>query len=174
LILTAANTYTGATTVSAGTLLIDGTQTASAIAVKSGGTLGGIGTVGNVSLNAGGQIQPGTSPSSTGTLTTGKVMFVPASTFNVMLNGTTPGTGYAQVVATGTVSLGNSTLNVAPGFTPSVGAVFTIIANDSGSAVVGTFKGLAQGATFTEDGMKFEISYLGGSSGHDVTLTRIA
>jgi hypothetical protein len=31
----------------------------------------------------------------------------------------------------------------------------------------------AQAATFTEDGMKFKISYKGGS-GHDVTLTRIA
>ena len=43
--LTANNTYTGATSVTAGTLLVDGTQSASAVTVGSGATLGGLGTV---------------------------------------------------------------------------------------------------------------------------------
>jgi autotransporter-associated beta strand protein len=174
LVLNGTNSYTGPTTIFGGTLLVNGSQAASAVTVKTGGTLGGSGTVGNVSVNSGGAIQPGTSASSTGTLTTGKVTFVSGSSFNVDLNGTTAGSGYDQVAAGSTVTLGGSTLNVTLGFTPAIGTIFTIIANNSGSAVSGTFNGLAQGATFTQGGMTFQISYLGGVSLHDVTLTRIA
>ena len=46
--LTADNTYTGATAVNSGTLLVDGNQGGSAVTVDSGATLGGIGTVGSI------------------------------------------------------------------------------------------------------------------------------
>ncbi len=59
LTLAAANTYTGTTTVSAGTLRVDG-STASATTVNSGATLAGDGTVnGAITVNAGGSIAPG-------------------------------------------------------------------------------------------------------------------
>jgi autotransporter-associated beta strand protein len=59
--LAGANAYTGTTTVSQGTLLIDGsTAAASAVSVAAGGTLGGTGTVhGVVSFVAGGALAPG-------------------------------------------------------------------------------------------------------------------
>jgi hypothetical protein len=38
---------------------------------------------------------------------------------------------------------------------------------------VGTFKGLAQNATFVQNGMTFQINYQGGD-GNDVVVTRIA
>ena len=67
--LSGANTYTGATVVSAGTLLINGsTHADSAVSVASGGTLGGTGTVyGAVSAAAGGALAPGSG--GVGTLT---------------------------------------------------------------------------------------------------------
>ena len=63
------NTYTGATVVTAGTLLINGNQTTAngAVSVDSNATLGGIGTIGGATtISTGGILSPGTSP---GTLT---------------------------------------------------------------------------------------------------------
>src|SRR5262249_33694341 len=70
------NNYTGATTVSAGTLLVNGSTAAgSAVAVNNGGTLGGTGTVGgSVTVNTGGTINPGTA-GTVGTLTVGSLSF---------------------------------------------------------------------------------------------------
>jgi hypothetical protein len=59
---------------------------------------------------------------------------------------------------------------------PQVGDVYTLL---SSGGVIGqiTYQGhaLAEGATLTlADGHRYQISYKGGKSGHDVTLTRIA
>lgn len=65
--LAATDTYTGATTVSLGTLNVNGSIANSAVTVN-GGALGGTGTVGAVTINSGGAISPGNSP---GTLSAG-------------------------------------------------------------------------------------------------------
>jgi fibronectin-binding autotransporter adhesin len=70
-ILNAANSYRGATSVNAGTLLINGDQSAAdgAVTVASGATLGGSGTTGGaVSILGGAIVAPG-SGSGVGTLT---------------------------------------------------------------------------------------------------------
>lgn len=56
--LTGANTYTGATTVNAGTLLIEGSQVGTgAVTIKNGAILGGGGTIaGNLSLESGAKL----------------------------------------------------------------------------------------------------------------------
>jgi fibronectin-binding autotransporter adhesin len=65
--LSATNTYTGATVINAGTLLVTGSISGSATTVNAGGTLSGNGTVGSVNV-VGGTVAPGTSP---GTLSAG-------------------------------------------------------------------------------------------------------
>ncbi len=61
------NTYSGTTTDSAGTLLIDGTQTGSAVAVGASATLAGIGTTGAIT-NTSGIVSPGDPATGIGTL----------------------------------------------------------------------------------------------------------
>jgi outer membrane autotransporter protein len=58
--LTGANTYSGPTNVSGGTLAVNG-SIASAVTVQSGGTLSGNGTVGATTVQNGGNIAPGNS-----------------------------------------------------------------------------------------------------------------
>jgi autotransporter-associated beta strand protein len=70
LTLTNANTYTGPTTVSNGTLLVKGTLGTGAVTVD-GGTLGGSGTIGGaITVQAGGVIQPGVGASAAGAVMT--------------------------------------------------------------------------------------------------------
>jgi autotransporter-associated beta strand protein len=171
LVLSGSNTYTGGTTVSSGTLLVNGTQASGTVNVKSGAALGGSGTIGVLYVWAGGIVLPGTSSSATGSLSSGNITFTSGLSFNVALNGATAGSGFAQLVAAGTVNLGGSTLNVLLGFSPPVGTNFTIIKNNGSAVISGTFGGLAQGATFAVNGMTFQINYTGGG-GHDVVITR--
>ncbi len=58
LVLTASNTYTGPTSVNQGNLAVNGSL-ASAVTVNSGGTLGGTGNLTSGTVDAGGQIAPG-------------------------------------------------------------------------------------------------------------------
>jgi fibronectin-binding autotransporter adhesin len=81
--LDGANTYTGATTVSAGLLRVNGSLAAgSAVNVADGATLGGTGTVaGAIVLN--GTISPG---ASTGQITTGAQTWNEGSTYKFEIN----------------------------------------------------------------------------------------
>ena len=56
--LNATNTYSGATAINAGTLLVDGIQGGSPVNAGSGTTLGGVGTVGSITT-AGATLSPG-------------------------------------------------------------------------------------------------------------------
>jgi autotransporter-associated beta strand protein len=165
LILSAMNTYSGGTTVTGGTLDVEGRVGSVALAA---GTLDGNGTTGAVSAT-GGRIQAGTA-AHPGILTNGGVSLDSASTLSVRLDGTSAGTGYDQLAVDGPVSLGGAKLSVSLGFTPHLGQVFTVISQGAGRLVSGTFASLKQGAEFSAGGKLLQISYVGGP-GHDVTLT---
>ena len=59
-VLAGSNAYTGGTTILSGRLMVDGSL-ASHVSVD-GGTLGGSGSLGSVTVNAGGRLAPGNSP----------------------------------------------------------------------------------------------------------------
>lgn len=161
---------TGGVTVSNGNFVALEDSTI-ALVIGSGGTLMGNATVGDVTVQSGGTVAPGQSP---GCLTTGDLTFNSGSTFTVELNGGTVCAEYDQTQVTGTVTLGNATLDIQKlaSYDPTAGgATFVIIDNDgTADAVVGTFNGLAEGDTTDVAGVTYTVSYTGGD-GNDVTLT---
>ncbi len=127
--LSGTNSYTGITSITGGSLRINGDHTAAsgAITVATTATLGGSGTLGGlVTVQNGGTLAPGNSP---GTLTTiGAVVFSPSSNLSWELNGTdtTIGggvndlfTGVTTITLDGTLNISetvtNSFLSAAPG-----------------------------------------------------------
>ena len=92
------------------------------------------------------------------------------STANMEIEGTAAGTGYDQIAVTGTVTISGATLSLTVTDIPSAGATYVLIDNDGSDAVIGTFSGLAEGASITAGGATYTISYAGGT-GNDVVLT---
>ena len=159
------------------------------------GTLSGTGTVGDtVTIKAGGTLAPG---NSAGALDTSNLVLNTGATLAIEIGGTAPGVGYDQVRVFGSVTLAG-TLSISPlnNFTPESGTTFVVIDNNNGNpqgfdginndgdnqvdeadealdAVSGTFAGLAEGATFTQAGFRYSISYRGGD-GNDVVLTAVS
>jgi autotransporter-associated beta strand protein len=170
LTLSGVNSYTGPTTINAGSLVVNGNVVLSTFTVNSGATLGGSGTVGPVNAASGATLNPGVQGGSPVTLNTGALGLGAGSTLILRLNGTGAG-NFDQLSTTGTVNLGGATLMAILNFTPAVGNAFTLIQNDGTDAVVGTFAGLAEGATLTLNGQLFQITYRGGD-GNDVVMTR--
>lgn len=120
---------------------------------------------------AGVVISPGYSP---GIINTGNLSFGSGTTVNMELNGVIAGTNYDQFNVTGTVNISpNVTLNATVGYSPGAGDAYTIINNDGGDAVTGTFAGLADEAVFFVGANSFRIDYNGGD-GNDVVITAVS
>jgi hypothetical protein len=176
LTLTGASTYAGGTGVSAGALLV-GNSTGSAtgsgpVTVADGASLGGSGVIAGA-VTVSGTLAPGSGHGS-GLLATGPVSFglSGARVLAVDLNGSAAGTGYDQLVVTGSIDLTGATLTptAAAGFHPLLGATLTLLANDGVDAINGTFGGLADGTTVDIGSRTYKVSYAGGDR-NDLTLT---
>ena len=147
------------------TLVIDGKV--AGVSLLTGSTLKGVGQVGTLSANTGSIVAPGHSP---GCLSSASLYLY--GTYQAEIGGTDPCTGYDQLKVTGAVDLTGSTLD-APlygGFIPKVGQSYTIIDNDAADAVAGTFTGIAEGGTYSNQGVTYSVTYKGGD-GNDVVLT---
>jgi autotransporter-associated beta strand protein len=166
--LTADNTYSGATVLSEGALLVNGAQPQSTV-LLNGGALGGTGVVGQVFASGAGAkaVSPG---ASFGVLATGNALFNSFTRFEVDLNGTSPGVSHDQLNVSGTVTLGGSQLVPLTGPALASGMVMRILNNDGTDAITGTFTGLPEGATLaTTNGLLLRVTYQGGD-GNDVDL----
>jgi autotransporter-associated beta strand protein len=177
--LTNANTYTGGTTITKGTLLVrnmTGSATGTGAVQVNAGTLGGTGKItGAVTVGtgttSGAILLAGNSATKPGTLTINSALtFNSLSTYKCVLSRTT--VKASQVVGLGvTIKSGVpfTFLDIGTG-TLATGTVFTVINNTSASPITGTFSNLADGSVFNSIGNNFQASYTGGT-GNDLTLT---
>lgn len=166
--LTTNNTYTGVSTVFGGTLLVHGHQPSSAVSLLTGGTVGGNGRVGAINaLN--GHVAPGASPGKLSS--SGLSFFNPAGLLKIEINGTNAGVTFDQVDVTGSVLLMGGGLGLAMNIVGAVSNQYLIVQNDGGDSVSGTFTGLPEGGSVTNNGVVFSITYLGGD-GNDIVLVQ--
>lgn len=136
------------------------------IAFQNGGTVGGTGTIGNLTVSGTTSVNPGSN--SAAIFSTGSVTLNTTTTVNIELRSGTSD----RLNVTGTVNLANAILATDLDFAAADGAQFTILSNDGPDAITGTFAGLAEGATFTTGGahpLLVRISYIGGT-GNDIVL----
>ena len=165
--MTRNNSHKGATIVTNGTLFVNGSAPDSPHIVNNGGTLGGYGTVGNVTVNSGGRIAPN-----------GLAYWSALHTKNLTLStGATYAIGIAadasyadQIDVVGTVSLGGATLEFTSVPSGYMANSLVIINNDGTDSITGEFAGLADGNIVNVGSMAYLITYHGGSSGNDVVL----
>ena len=124
LVLTATNNYTGPTTISNGTLLVQGYITGPA-SVSSGGTLGGTGLVKGPVTSAG-TVAPG---ASAGTLTLANSYTQTVNgTLSIEIGGLVAPTDYDQLIVSNNAALaGKLQVSLINGFMPSVGDTFIVL-----------------------------------------------
>ena len=161
----------GTSSVSVGnaaSLTVDGSvgsaTNAASVGVSNGGTINGTGNGTSTGLiyggitATGGTVSPGDPATNNGVgLLTSKGLYTAAnSKLSINIGSTVhssqiAGTDYSQLVANG-ISLGsNVTLSLQdPSLQASPGTYLDIALNTSGSAVVGTFAGIAEGGTVTD------------------------
>jgi outer membrane autotransporter protein len=137
LTLTGVDTYIGPTTVSGGTLVVNGSIADSTVSVQTAATLAGAGTVGATTVLAGGTIAPGNN--SIGTLhVSGAYAQNAGSIYQVLVDPNSNASGLIAVTGTATLANG-AVLNVTqttPGnYQP--GARYTVLSATGG--VTGTY-----------------------------------
>ncbi|HEX7921922.1 MAG TPA: autotransporter-associated beta strand repeat-containing protein [Bradyrhizobium sp.] len=157
LTLNGQSTYTGATFVDAGKLVVGddthgGASLASTVTVNNGGTLGGIGTVGGITAYTGGIVAPG---NSIGTLNVaGNVSFAAGSIYQVEANAAGQSD---KIAASGTATLaGGNVLALAQTGTYAPQTVYTILTANGG--VSGTFSNVTSSLVFLTPSLSYDAN----------------
>ena len=131
-----------------------------------------------MTINAHSTLSPG---NDLGIIGIGNLNFANNSVFKVEIDddnnsasrGGVAGTDYDQIHVTGTVTIGTNVsldLQDLGSLQANVRDVYTIVSNDGGDAVTGTFAGLTNGAVVTAvGGIRYRIYYDGGD-GNDIVL----
>jgi len=154
LVLTNAANVVGSTKVNGGTLLVNGGLGGFGVAVNTGGTVGGTGTIaGQILVNAGGTVAPGTG---IGTLSADSLALSGTLLEEIELNNGGPASADLLKLGTAGVSLGGGTLQLS---LADLGGSFTsgtylLLSQAGSSAIIGTFAnmlGVPAGYTVSVD-----------------------
>lgn len=157
--LTGTNSYSGATTLAAGRLVVNGSAENSVVTV-AGGTLGGSGTVGGINVAAGGMVAPG---NSIGTLkVSGNVAFGAGSIYQVEVDAA----GHSdRIAASGSATLAGGSVEVlAASGNYSAATDYAILTTSGG--ITGQFGSVSSNLAFLTPSLSY------GATAVTLTMTR--
>jgi fibronectin-binding autotransporter adhesin len=178
LTISANNSYTGATDVNEGKLVVNGNQSTAtgAVTVASGASLGGSGTIGGA-VTVNGSLAPG---NSIGTINTGDLGIGATGALDVELGRDTGTPTSDRTNVTGTVGITSGAdlkLTLYAGLTnPEVGDIFYLISNDGSDVITGEFTKLNgtdttlnEGSLFSWNSQDWQITYAANHDGSSFT-----
>lgn len=153
LTLAADQTYTGATLISNGRLVVNGTLASASVVATNGGSLCGTGSVGAVTVGMGGLLAPGLPGTNAAVFAAASVLFQNGATYAFDLDGSTPTNDV--LLASGTVACGGNLVatNVANSATNTVYVILRA------SNITGTFSGIPDNGFLFQHGRLFQVRY---------------
>ncbi len=152
-ILTGSNSTISSWSVDGGLLSVNADMGSTAFTVNSGGSLGGSGTVGDVSVMSGGIVAPGNSP---GTLHVSDITFNPGSIYQVQV---LPSGTHDLIQASGTATLDGGTVQVLAGSgSYKTKTEYTILTASGG--VAGRFDSVTSNLVFLTPSLSYDANHV--------------